>query len=111
MAVATAIRGGRFVLFALRGEDRRRKGDQFRQLSEVLGGGGQQELVFGAARPAQAQSVEPEDALEMRKDRWLRGLTLRTNAEAVADDEHPDHQLWVNRGPPNLTVKRASRAG
>jgi hypothetical protein len=30
--------------------------------------------------------------------------TLRTNAEAVADDEHPDHQLWINRGPPHLAI-------
>jgi hypothetical protein len=30
--------------------------------------------------------------------------TLRTNAEAVADDEHPDHQLRINRGPPNVAI-------
>jgi hypothetical protein len=28
--------------------------------------------------------------------------TLRTNAEA--DDEHPDHQLGINRGPPDVAV-------
>jgi hypothetical protein len=28
--------------------------------------------------------------------------TLRTNAQAVADDEHPDHQLRINRGPPHV---------
>jgi hypothetical protein len=32
-----------------------------------LGGGGQQELVFRSVRPAQAQSVEPEDALQVSK--------------------------------------------
>jgi len=31
--------------------------------------------------------------------------TFRANAHAVADDEHSDHQLRVNRGPSNPTVK------
>ena len=30
---------------------------------------------------------------------------LGPDAHAVADDQHPDHQLRVNRGPSNLTVK------
>jgi hypothetical protein len=30
--------------------------------------------------------------------------SLRANAEAVADDEHPDHQLGINRGPPDVAV-------
>ena len=30
--------------------------------------------------------------------------TLRTNAQAVADDEHPDHQLRINRGPPDVAI-------
>src|SRR5271154_1548702 len=30
--------------------------------------------------------------------------TLRTNAQAVADDEHPDHQLGINRGPPHVAI-------
>jgi len=68
LGICGGFREGDSCLFALCGEDRRRKGDEFRQLSEVLGGGGQQELVFGAARPAQAQSVEPEDALQMSKE-------------------------------------------
>jgi hypothetical protein len=33
-----------------------------------LGGGGQQELVFGSAGSAQAQSIEPEDALQMTEE-------------------------------------------
>ena len=30
--------------------------------------------------------------------------TLRTNAEAVADDQHPDHQLGIDRGPPDVAI-------
>ena len=30
---------------------------------------------------------------------------LRSNAEAVAGDEHPDHQLWINGGATHRAVK------
>ena len=30
---------------------------------------------------------------------------LRADAEAVADDQHPDHQLRINRRPTRLAVK------
>ena len=33
--------------------------------------------------------------------------TLRTDAEAITDDEHPDHQFRINRGPPDLAVEKA----
>jgi hypothetical protein len=52
-------------LFASCGEDGRRERNELRQLSEVLGGGGQQELIFGSTRPTQAPSIQPEDALQM----------------------------------------------
>jgi len=32
---------------------------------------------------------------------------LRSNAKTIADEQHPDHQLWVNRGPAGLAVKWA----
>ena len=32
---------------------------------------------------------------------------LGPDAEAVADDQHADHQLGVNRGSPELAVERA----
>jgi len=32
---------------------------------------------------------------------------LGADAEAVADDQHPDHQLGVDRGSPNLAVEGA----
>jgi len=73
----TAIRADDLSAFALRGEDRRRNGYELSQFPQILGGGAQQELVFRSARPAQAQSVEPEDALQVSKSistflRWLR---------------------------------------
>ena len=53
---------------ASRGEDRCRKGDELRQFPEVLGGGGQQELVLGSIWTTEAQSTEPEDALQMSEE-------------------------------------------
>jgi len=31
---------------------------------------------------------------------------LRSNAEAVTDQKHPDHQFGINRGPTDMTVER-----
>jgi len=31
---------------------------------------------------------------------------LRADAEAVADDQHADQQLWIDRRPSDLTVER-----
>ena len=39
--------------------------DQFRQFAEVLRGRGEEELIAGTARSAQAQAIEPQDALEV----------------------------------------------
>jgi hypothetical protein len=55
-------------LFASCGEDRCRGRDELRQFPQVLGGGGQQELIFGSTRPTQAQSIQPEDALQMSEE-------------------------------------------
>ena len=55
-------------LFASCGKDGCRERNELRQLSEVLGGGGQQELIFGSTRPTQAQSIQPEDALQMSEE-------------------------------------------
>jgi hypothetical protein len=60
--------GGRFELFALCGEARRRKGDGLRQFPQVLGSGGQKELVFGPIWAAEARSTEPEYALQMSEE-------------------------------------------
>ena len=44
------------------------EGDELRQFPGVLGGGGQQELVLGSIWTMQAQSTEPEDALQMSEE-------------------------------------------
>ena len=36
------------------GEDERRNGDKLRQLPQILGGGGQEEFIFGSVWSAQA---------------------------------------------------------
>ena len=30
---------------------------------------------------------------------------LGADAIAIADDQHPDHRLWINRGPANAAIK------
>ena len=47
--------------------DRRWYLDQFGEFPEVLGGGGEVELVAGAARTTQSQPVELQDAFEVRE--------------------------------------------
>ena len=42
-----------------------RRRDQLCELPEVLGGGGEEELVASAAWSSQSEPVEPQDALEM----------------------------------------------
>ena len=42
-----------------------RERDELRQFPQILGGGGQQELVFRSAQATQAQSIEPEYALKV----------------------------------------------
>jgi hypothetical protein len=36
---------------------------------------------------------------------FLAKPTFRPNAHAITNDQHPDHQLRINRGPSDLTVK------
>ena len=42
--------------------------DQLRHLPEVLGGGGEGELVSRTVRASKSQAIEPEDALEMSEE-------------------------------------------
>src|SRR5687768_6574773 len=44
---------------------RLRDRDQLGELAEVLGGGGEEELVLGTIRAPQAQAVQLQDALEV----------------------------------------------
>jgi hypothetical protein len=50
-----------------RGECRRRR-PKLRQLSQILSGGGEQELVSRAGGSTQAQTTKPEDAFEMGEE-------------------------------------------
>ena len=52
-------------LFASCGEDGRRERNELRQFSQILGCGGQQELVFGSVWTTEAQSTQPEYTFEM----------------------------------------------
>ena len=36
---------------------------------------------------------------------FLAEPALRADAEAVADDQHPDHQFRIDRGTPDLAVE------
>src|SRR5271168_2570596 len=65
LAPSKSVSEAKLGLCASCGEDGRRKGDELRQFPQVLGGGGQQELVLGSLWAAQAQSAESEDALQM----------------------------------------------
>src|SRR5215212_5559329 len=49
----------------LSGGRRLRDRDQLGELAEVLGGGGEEELVLGTIRAPQAQAVELQDTLEV----------------------------------------------
>ena len=37
---------------------------------------------------------------------FLTQLAFRADAIAVAHDEHPDHELRIDRGPPDVAVER-----
>jgi len=65
--------------------------------------------VLGKGRVVGHIAVEPqsaEPAIGQIKVDLVAQPPLRANAEAIADDQHPDHQLWINRGPPNVAVVR-----
>ena len=55
---------------------------------------------YGQAEPAKPAVGEVQMYL-------LTQPTLRTDAEAVTNDQHADHQFWINGGPPDLAVERA----
>jgi hypothetical protein len=49
------------------------------------------------------ESAEPAIA-EMKFD-LLAQLPFKADAIAVTDNEHPDHQLRIDRGPPDVAVE------
>ena len=59
------------------------------------------------------RAVKPEPAkppVSQVQMNLLAQPALRANAEAVADHQHPDHQLRINRRPAHLAVKRRQLA-
>jgi hypothetical protein len=46
-----------------------------------------------------------EPAVSKVQRHFLAQPALMTNAIAVTDQEHPDHQLGIDRGPADLAVK------
>ena len=53
----------------------------------------------------EAEPAEP--AIGQVQMNLLAQPPLGADAEAVADDQHPDHQLGINRGPADLAVEGA----
>ena len=54
-------------------------------------------------------AVQPEPAepaVRQVEVNLLAQPPLGADAEAVADDQHPDHQLGIDRGPPDRAVER-----
>jgi hypothetical protein len=51
----------------------------------------------------QAQAAEP--AIGQVQMHFLAEPALRANAEAIADEQHPDHQLRVDRRTSDLAVE------
>jgi hypothetical protein len=55
--------------------------DQLCQLSEVLGGGGEEELVVSTARPSQPKPIEAENALEVCEQTF--GTDILSSASSI----------------------------
>jgi hypothetical protein len=52
----------------------------------------------------QAQAAEP--AVGQIEMNFLAQASFGPNPEAVTDDQHADHQFWINRGSPDGAVER-----
>jgi hypothetical protein len=50
----------------------------------------------------EAQAAEP--AVGQIEVNFLAQPTFGTNAQAIADDEHPNHQLGIDRRPPDVAI-------
>jgi len=55
-------------------------------------------------RALQAQAAEP--AIRQVQVHLLAQPPLRSDTEAVTDDQHPDHQFGIDRGTPGVAVIR-----
>jgi hypothetical protein len=55
-------------------------------------------------RTLQAEPAEQPPVAQIEMD-FIAQTPLRSDPEAIADQEHPDHQLGINRGPADPTVE------
>src|SRR3984893_7161708 len=65
--------------------------------------------VLREGRMVRHRAIQPEPAKPAVRQVQVNFLTqppLRADAEAVADDQHPDQQLRIDRGPTFLAVIR-----
>lgn len=66
--------------------------------------------VLGEGRVIRHVAVEPQPAeppISQVEVDLVTEAALRADAHAVADDQHPDHQLGIDRGSAHLAVIRA----
>ena len=56
-------------------------------------------------RHAALQTEPTEPTIGKVQMHFLAQPALRANPEAVAHEQHPDHQFRVNRGPPDLAIE------
>jgi hypothetical protein len=57
-----------------------------------------------ARKQLEAQSAKP--AVREIEVHLLAKPPLRPDAVAIANEQHADHQLGINRGPPSMAVER-----
>ena len=86
------------------------KRDELREFPQVLGGGGQKEFIFSSVWPAQTQSVQPKDALQMC-EQHLDLLSLATEKRRPQSCDCAGHVagVFVNV-PRDLACRRVRTA-
>ena len=63
-----------------------------------------EKVEWSGTASVEAEPAEP--AIGQVEMNLLAQPPLRADAEAVADDQHPDHQLGIDRGPAGRAVER-----
>ena len=86
--------------------------DGFEQMAQDIALAKAPVPVLGKGRMVGNLAIETEPAepaigeIEMN---FLAQAPLRPNAHAIADDQHPDHQLRIDRGAAGAAVERLQR--
>ena len=55
-------------------------------------------------RIVKAETAKP--AIRQIEMDFFTQTPFGANSKAVSDDQHADHQLWINRWAPRMTLKR-----